>query len=83
MKRLFFTLYLTGCLFSMQAQNTTNANFQQYTKGFFERFWKMNPDWASSIGYHRHDSILIIPNDAQRAKEIAFYEKEWKKLQAF
>jgi uncharacterized protein (DUF885 family) len=40
-----------------------NSKFEQYKKYFVDELWKVNPEWASSQGFHNYDSILIIPTD--------------------
>lgn len=60
-----------------------NALFNNYRTFFIERLWKVYPEWATSVGYHKYDSLLSIPNTAQRQKELAFVENELKKLKAF
>lgn len=70
---------------SVFAQKTPSVNtaFNAYKKAFMDRFWKINPEWASAIGYHKYDSILTIPSLTQIKKELAFYQKELKSLHTF
>ncbi|MBL0328735.1 MAG: DUF885 domain-containing protein [Bacteroidetes bacterium] len=49
-----------------------NPQFDKYKEQFIENLWKVYPGWASSLGYHKYDSVLIVPNEAARAKELAF-----------
>lgn len=51
---------------------TKDPQFDHYKENFVEELWKVYPGWASSQGYHKYDSILVVPDDASRAKEIAF-----------
>lgn len=83
MKKLTLCLYiLIGSLY-MQAANSDDIKFETYKKAFIERFWKINPEWANAIGYQKYAEILLVPNDSQRVKEVNFYEKELKALDAF
>lgn len=61
-------------LLSCQKENKQDANksFDTYKKNFVEELWKIYPGWASSQGYHKYDSILVIPDAASRDKEIKF-----------
>lgn len=86
MKKSALLLFILMCFIKInQAKNppTTDALFESYKKGFTERFWKINPEWASSIGYKNYADVLLIPNDSQRIRELAFYKNELKKLAAF
>jgi uncharacterized protein (DUF885 family) len=49
-----------------------NLGFENYKQNFVESLWKLYPGWASSVGYHKYDSVLIIPDESQRLKEIVF-----------
>ena len=49
-----------------------NPKFDKYKANFIEELWKVYPGWASSQGYHKYDSVLVVPNDAERTKELAF-----------
>lgn len=46
--------------------------FNIYKESFIEDMWKHYPAWASAVGYHRYDSVLIIPDKASREREQAF-----------
>lgn len=39
---------------------------------FVLAFWKQNPGWATYVGFHQYDSLLIIPNDENRKAKIDF-----------
>jgi uncharacterized protein (DUF885 family) len=49
-----------------------DARFDAFKNEFIEAFWKQNPDYASSQGYHKYDSLLVIPDAAQRQRDAAF-----------
>jgi hypothetical protein len=46
--------------------------FNSYEQHFLDEFWKLNPDWATSVGYHKYDSLLLIPNKSTREKQLNF-----------
>lgn len=60
-----------------------NPQFDTYKTNFIEELWKTYPGWASSQGYHKYDSILIVPDDASRAKELAFANANLDSLKAY
>lgn len=82
------------CIILYSCSNTTanqgnktdtdsNPKFEAYKANFIEELWKVYPGWASSQGYHTYDSILVIPNDASRAKESAFVKTNLDSLKNF
>lgn len=60
-----------------------NPQFDKYKEQFIENLWKVYPGWASSQGYHKYDSILVVPNDEARAKELAFAKANLDSLKSF
>ncbi|WP_396171509.1 DUF885 domain-containing protein [Flavobacterium sp.] len=49
-----------------------NKKFEQYKDQFLVSFWELNPDYAASQGYHKLDSVLIVPDSAFRTKQLDF-----------
>ncbi|TYZ07886.1 DUF885 domain-containing protein [Hymenobacter lutimineralis] len=68
---------------SSKAAATPDAAFDAYKQRFIDSLWYYNPEWASSQGYHRYDSVLLIPNPARRQVEAAAVARRTKELQAF
>ncbi len=56
-----------------QMATSQNPAFDTYKERFIDNLWAVYPGWASSVGYHKYDSVLVIPNEAQRSKEQAFF----------
>lgn len=89
MKKILF-LFCCTCVFAA-CTNTTdkktvqdmNAAFDQYKAGFVEALWKVYPVWASSQGYHRYDSILVVPDDAARTRELDFAKANLDSLKRY
>jgi hypothetical protein len=70
--------------FSNPKQNhNSDAAFDAYREKFVESLWKLYPGWASSVGYHRYDSVLIVPNQAQRDLEMAFFNANLDSLRHY
>ncbi|WP_341901781.1 DUF885 domain-containing protein [Fluviicola taffensis] len=70
---LIISCVLTAC---QEKKVNTDAEFDKYKEGFVLRLWEMNPGWASGMGYHKFDSVLVVPNDARKEKEKQFIQKE-------
>jgi uncharacterized protein (DUF885 family) len=92
MKKISFAIIictlLTSCGNTKQNSETKtvadkNQQFDIYKSNFIEELWKTYPGWASSQGYHKYDSILIIPNEASRAKELAFVVRNLDSLKSY
>lgn len=65
------------------AREHDNQRFDHYKEDFVTRLWQMYPGWASSVGYHAYDSVLVIPDAAQREKELAFASGNLDSLKQF
>lgn len=74
MKKTILSLSVV-LLFSCNKKDSTatdaNADkrFDAYKDYFVEGLWKLYPDWAAGQGYHKYDSILVVPN-ADNQKRI-------------
>lgn len=60
-----------------------NAQFDAFKNNFVEGLWKIYPSWASSQGYHKYDSLLVVPDDAARTRELAFAKANLDSLNAY
>ncbi|KAF2513848.1 DUF885 domain-containing protein [Flavobacterium foetidum] len=82
----FFAIFL---LFSCNKNAKTaedqevNKKFDQYKDRFVIALWNVYPSWASGAGYHKLDSVLVVPNEEQDAKEIAFAKSNLDSLKQF
>ncbi|HXB10547.1 MAG TPA: DUF885 domain-containing protein, partial [Bacteroidia bacterium] len=52
--------------------NMGNEDFENYKNAFIESLWKTYPNWATSVGYHKYDSVLVIPDAASRKQSLDF-----------
>jgi len=88
---LIIPLALLVILFFSQKKQTNNSvaasdinpQFDIYKANFIEQLWAVYPLWASNQGYHKYDSILIVPNNASRANELAFSNANLDSLKTF
>jgi hypothetical protein len=62
---------------------TADANFDRFKAQFIDSLWYYNPEWASSQGYHRYDSLLVVPNVGRRQTEAAAQARVRKQLGSF
>src|SRR5256885_2206194 len=72
---------LLGCfLFSgcgggdkkIDKENAMNSDFEIFKNNFIEELWKLDPLRASTQGYHKYDSALVVPDRAYFQKQSAF-----------
>lgn len=83
---LIIITFITSCGEEKhKAETNTNqdVSFDQYKERFIEALWKQYPGWASGQGYHKYDSILVIPNAVTRASDLAFCKAYLDSLKAF
>ncbi|MDN5284167.1 MAG: hypothetical protein JWR38_441 [Mucilaginibacter sp.] len=84
---VIFMVALTGCKKDMGGSGPMmgkdDAAFTIYENNFLDALWKRNPDWATSVGYHKYDSLLYIPNEQSRQKMLEFAKVEIDSLSRF
>jgi uncharacterized protein (DUF885 family) len=64
-------------------QGKDDAAFAVYENSFLEGLWKLNPDWATSVGYHKYDSLLFVPDDKSRDKMLTYAKVQIDSLSRF
>ncbi|MDB4927458.1 DUF885 domain-containing protein [Mucilaginibacter sp.] len=60
-----------------------NEAFTAYEEHFLDALWKLNPDWATGEGYHKYDSLLVIPNEKSRDAMLNFIKLQNDSLSRF
>lgn len=80
---------IVGC----QSQTHTSAaaiaaeaqatSFAQFSNTFIDSLWELSPTWALYSGKHVNDGYLDIPNEASRAKTLAFVSAQQAALAKF
>ena len=89
MKYALSCLLISLCLLSCRSNSnqngvkTVDAEFDTYKEQFVEVLWKLYPGWASSQGYHKYDSLLVVPDSNARTKEKAFAKSHLEWLATF
>jgi uncharacterized protein (DUF885 family) len=61
----------------------SDGRFNAYKERFVLELWKMYPSWASGVGYHKYDNVLVIPDENSRAGEVAFCNAHLDSLKQF
>ncbi len=90
MKKLFSLLTIALIINSCgEEKHTADAainqdeTFNNYKEHFIEELWRQYPGWASSQGYHKYDTVLVVPNEAARQTELAFCKTNLDSLKKF
>lgn len=71
---ILFLVFLSSCNKSPKYAEgrDDNKKFEDYKDHFLTALWELNPDWAATQGYHKLDSILIVPNADFHKKQLDF-----------
>jgi uncharacterized protein (DUF885 family) len=72
---LVIAVFTFGCQKDKQMLSTQakgNDAFTAYENHFLEELWKLNPSWATEEGYHKYDSLLVVPDDKSRDAMMNF-----------
>lgn len=85
MKKIYLFACIAIAVFMnvVDAHASEDARFNAYKERFVLSLWKVYPVWASSVGYHKYDASLVIPDVKARNKELAFCRKNLDSLQQF
>ena len=80
--------WLSGCGDSQSrkiadADAKPDAIFERYKTRFIDSLWYYNPEWASNQGYHRYDSLLIVPTAVRLQVESKMLKRRAKELTGF
>ncbi|MEO6177304.1 MAG: DUF885 domain-containing protein [Flavobacterium circumlabens] len=54
------------------ADTSLDKKFDHYKDGFVTALWEVYPGWASGVGYHKLDSVLVIPDSKDEKKQLDF-----------
>jgi uncharacterized protein (DUF885 family) len=89
MKKLIASIFSITLLFSCNKSSKSNGDkaldkkFDKYKDHFVTGLWQISPDWAAGVGYHKLDSVLVIPNAAQQKKELDFIQAQLDSLKQY
>lgn len=73
---------LNGCS-SKKHENSSDASFEKFREYYVESLWKISPSSAIYAGYHKYDSLLIIPNEENKKNTISYYNALMDSLKQF
>ena len=82
------SIVLIGCT-ALEDENSgqqiasQDESFDNFKNGFMEAWWKVHPSWATYVGYHKYDSVLVVPSDDSRKNEIIFNSNYLDSLKSF
>jgi len=87
-KKIALFIFLISGLFACKKDSSIapeqgsvdDAAFNAYEQKFLDNFWKLNPDWATSVGYHKYDSVLLVPSKQNREKLLKFVKVQLDSL---
>jgi uncharacterized protein (DUF885 family) len=72
--RFLLILFLAVSCTSLRDKED-DPRFAELTQKFLDEFWEVHPGYASQLGLEKYDSVLEIPDEKNRAKRVAFYQK--------
>lgn len=74
---------ISSCKNQATENSNTDASYQAFQQRFLDAYWQQYPGWASSVGLHQFDSVLVVPNAQQRASNVAFSRAYLDSLKQF
>ncbi|CAD0007876.1 DUF885 domain-containing protein [Flavobacterium salmonis] len=87
MKKIFISIITLTLLFSCTKSTKPNEDvdkkFDNYKDGFVTALWQINPEWASAVGYHKLDSLLVTPNAEADKKQLDFVNAQLDSLKQY
>jgi uncharacterized protein (DUF885 family) len=60
-----------------------DKKFDKYKDGFVTHLWEINPGWASAVGYHKLDSVLVIPDASADKIQLDFANAQLDSLKKY
>lgn len=60
-----------------------DASFTIYENNFLDGLWKLDPNRATMAGYHRYDSLLLVPDDKSRDKLLTYAKVQIDSMSRF
>ncbi|MET0944895.1 MAG: DUF885 domain-containing protein [Flavobacterium sp.] len=88
MKKLFVSIFTISIFFSCNKESKTtdkalDQKFDKYKEGFVTSLWKINPGWASGVGYHKLDSVLVVPDANETKVQLDFANAQLDSLKQY
>lgn len=89
MKKLLLSIFALTLMVSCNksakssADTSLDKKFDRYKDGFVTALWEMYPGWASGVGYHKLDSVLVIPDSKDEKKQLDFAAAQLDSLKQY
>ena len=64
-------------------QSDADARFQQHSTNLLEEMWREFPEFGVQVGNYRYADQLTVPDQAQRDRSLAFYDRQLAQLATF
>ena len=84
---LLLVVFFSDCTTKKQQEenkeSTADEKFEDDKRRWAEKFWKLDPVWATSQGYHKYDSMLVIPDAGKREARLVTYQNMLAELQRY
>jgi uncharacterized protein (DUF885 family) len=89
MKKLFISICTAALLVSCgkstkdSEDKALDKKFDSYKDGLITALWEIYPGWASGVGYHKFDDVLVIPDAAADKKQLDFVNAQLDSLKHY
>lgn len=84
LKKIILFIFLAFTAFSCKQKDPyATEDFDNFKNRFVDAMWQMYPGWATAAGYHAYDSILVIPDENFRKRELDFCKTYLDSLHSF
>lgn len=89
MKKLLIPIIAVSLLISCNKNSKTTVDknldrkFDKYKDNFVIDLWKIYPSWAAGVGYHKLDSVLVVPNEDAKKAELDFANAQLDSLKHY
>lgn len=74
-------LILSSCSSTKSPRST--ASFERFVPEFMDAYWAQFPAFASYVGNHEYDTVLVVPDADHRAESISFAKRFLDSLNAY
>jgi len=74
---------LAGSFGIPPAAHAQSDAFSSFKEKFLEEFWRINPEWATMVGYHQHDDLLSMPDQTGFKNQRAFANRYIEQLNRY
>lgn len=86
--RLTFSIAIVALAFvacdnRKKGDMTPDQRFDGYRDRFIEDLWRLEPVWASMVGYHAHDTVLPLPGPERTDQQLRFCLSHLDSLASF